>query len=81
MSQRAYLKVRDVLVDVLAVDPLTVLPDADLRDDLGLDSLGALELVNALENEFGESIEDEQIAAVRTVADVVALADGCLAAR
>jgi acyl carrier protein len=80
MSQHAYLKVREVLVDVLAVDPALVVPDADLRDDLGLDSLGALELVNALENELGETIEDEQIAAVRTVRDVVALADSRLAA-
>lgn len=80
MSQRAYLKVREVLVDVLAVDPEAVVPGADLRDDLGLDSLGALELVNALETEFGETIEDDQIVAVRTVSDVVALADSCLAA-
>ena len=68
-------KVREILVEVLAVDPDAVVPDADIRQDLGLDSLGALELITVLEDEFGGAIKDEEIAAVRTVADVISLVE------
>ena len=44
-------------------------------DDLGADSLDLIELVMAVEDEFGIEIPDEAAAKVRTVGDLVALMD------
>ena len=49
-------------------------PDDRLGDDLGLDSLAAAELLTALEDELSLSlVDDERVASVRTVADVLAV--------
>src|SRR5204863_998837 len=47
-------------------------PDSDLMLDLGLDSLGRVELAVLLEEELGRSLSDEQVAELRTVADLLA---------
>src|SRR5581483_9531763 len=47
-------------------------PDSDLMLDLGLDSLGRVELAVLLEEELGLSLSDEQVAELRTVADLLA---------
>jgi long-chain acyl-CoA synthetase len=46
-------------------------PDSDLMLDLGLDSLGRVELAVLLEEELGTSLSDEQVAELRTVADLL----------
>lgn len=45
--------------------------DASLRDDLGYDSLMEVELIMALEEEFGFSVEDEEAEKIKTVGDVL----------
>lgn len=47
----------------------------ELRADLELDSMGALVLAVALEDRFRVKLDDEDAAAVRTVADLVALVE------
>ncbi len=49
-----------------------VRPEADLALDLGLDSLGRVELAVLLEEELGRSLPDEEMAAQHTVADLLA---------
>ncbi len=44
-----------------------------LREELGLDSLGTVDLMIQLEDEFGVSIEPDDFGSLRTVADVVLL--------
>lgn len=65
-------KVRDIIADNLEVDPAKVVPDAALVADLGADSLDAIEIVMALEEEFDIAISDEDasIGMAGTVADV-----------
>jgi long-chain acyl-CoA synthetase len=46
-------------------------PESDLHLDLGLDSLGRVELAVLLEEELGHSLSDEQVAELRTVADLL----------
>ena len=46
-------------------------PEAKLNDDLGIDSLAAVELALELENEFDIRIEDEELAKLETVQDVM----------
>lgn len=64
-------KVKSVIVDQLGVDEDEVLEEAAFVDDLGADSLDIVELVMALEEEFGVSIPDEQAEKIKTVGDAV----------
>ena len=64
-------KVRSVVVDQLNVEEDEVVEDASFIDDLGADSLGIVELVMALEEEFGISIPDEDAEGIRTVGDAI----------
>ena len=65
-------KVRSVIVDQLGVQEDDVAEDAAFIDDLGADSLDIVELVMALEEEFGISIPDEEAENIKTVGDAVA---------
>ena len=64
-------KVKAVIVDQLNVEEDDVTEDASFIDDLGADSLDIVELVMALEEEFGISIPDEQAESIKTVGDAV----------
>ncbi|MGN0995225.1 MAG: acyl carrier protein [Butyricicoccus sp.] len=66
-------KVRDIIVDTLGCDAEEVTPEASLFDDLGADSLDAVELNMAFEDAFGYSIPDEELSKIKTVADIVSL--------
>lgn len=65
-------KVKGVIVDQLNVDEGDVVEDAAFIDDLGADSLDIVELVMALEEEFGISIPDEEAENIKTVGDAIA---------
>jgi acyl carrier protein len=64
-------KVKAVVVDQLGVEEDDVNEDSAFVDDLGADSLDIVELVMALEEEFGVSIPDEQAEKIKTVGDAV----------
>jgi len=52
-------KVKHIIVEQLGVDEDEVKPEAKFVDDLGADSLDVVELIMALEEEFGLEISDE----------------------
>ena len=64
-------KVKKIIVDQLGVDEAEVTPEAKFIDDLGADSLDTVELVMALEEEFGIEIPDEEAEKIATVKDAV----------
>ncbi|MDO8916078.1 MAG: acyl carrier protein [Coriobacteriia bacterium] len=64
-------KVKEVIVEQLNVEEDDVTEDAAFVDDLGADSLDIVELVMALEEQFGVSIPDEQAEKIKTVGDAV----------
>ena len=64
-------QIKKVLVDALNIDEETVTPQANLEDDLGIDSLAAVELALELETEFDIRIEDEELAKLETVQDII----------
>ena len=64
-------KVRDVIVDTLDCEAEAVTMEASLADDLGLDSIDAVELNIALEDALGVTIEDEALKEMKTVGDIV----------
>jgi acyl carrier protein len=64
-------KVREIVADRLGVDPDEVTPEASFIEDLGADSLDTVELVMALEEEFGIEIPDEDAEKIQTVGDAI----------
>ena len=64
-------KVRDIIVDTINCGEEQITETAALKDDLGMDSLDAMELSMALEEEFGLTIEQEALKDFVTVKDVV----------
>src|SRR3972149_1917618 len=65
-------KVKSIIVEQLGVDANEVTPEASFIDDLGADSLDTVELVMALEEEFGLEIPDEEAEKIAKVKDAVA---------
>jgi acyl carrier protein len=63
-------KLKEIIVEQLAVDPERVKAEASFIDDLGADSLDIVELVMAMEEEFDLEIPDEDAEKLRTVGDV-----------
>ncbi|MGO5050641.1 acyl carrier protein [Dysosmobacter sp. Sow4_B12] len=64
-------KVRDIIVETLGCDAEQVTLEASLADDLGADSLASVELVMALEEAAGISIDDADVAGLKTVGDIM----------
>ncbi len=64
-------RVKKVIVEQLSVEEAEVTPEASLTADLGADSLDAVELVMAFEEEFGIEIPDEEAEKIQKVQDAV----------
>ena len=69
-------KVRDVIVETLGCDAEQVTLEATLAEDLGADSLASVELVMALEEAAGISIDDADVAGLKTVGDIMTYLNG-----
>lgn len=65
-------KVKNIIVEQLGVEPEQVKPEAQFVNDLGADSLDTVELIMALEEEFGIDIPDEQAEKIKTVGEAIA---------
>jgi acyl carrier protein len=63
-------KIKSIIVEQLGVEESEVTEDAHFIDDLGADSLDTVELVMALEEEFGVEISDEDAEKIQTVGDI-----------
>ena len=66
-------ELRDLIADVLDLDPESITDDAHFIQDLGVDSLLALELAVTLERRFEIKIESNEIVDVVRLREVVAL--------
>ena len=64
-------RIKDIVVEQLGVNADQVTSEAKFIEDLGADSLDTVELVMALEEEFGSEIPDEEAEKLTTVGDVV----------
>ena len=64
-------RIKDLLVGELGLDEAKIQPDATFEEDLEVDSLGVVELLMALEDEFGVKIPDEEAEGIRTVSEAV----------
>ena len=64
-------KVRDIIAEQLDVDKNSITPETNLMKDLEADSLDAVEIIMAIEDEYGIEIPDEEAEKIQTVADLV----------
>jgi len=64
-------KIKTIIAEQLGVKPEEVTPQASFVEDLGADSLDTVELVMALEEEFGIEIPDEDAEKMSTVSDAI----------
>ena len=64
-------KVREIIVEQLGVDESDVTMDTHLMKDLEADSLDAVEIIMAIEDEYGIEIPDEYAEKCQSVSDLV----------
>ncbi len=66
-------RIGHILTNRLGLASSEIRHEARLVEDLGLDSLDAVELAIATERQFNVAVSEEQVAQLKTVADIVAL--------
>jgi acyl carrier protein len=69
--QKAFAVLREVVVEVLAVDPAAVTEDANFREELGADSLDLVEVVMSLEDQLGVRLPEDGLKGVTTVGEAL----------
>ena len=75
MSESTFEIVKQALINQLNLNPDIIKPESVIADDLGADSLDAVELIISLEEQLGITFNEADSDSLRTVADVVALID------
>ncbi|HEY7139982.1 MAG TPA: acyl carrier protein [Methylomirabilota bacterium] len=66
---------REIMAARLGLPPEQLVPQARLVEDLGLDSLDAVELAISVERKFDIEVPEEELTKLKTVADMVALVE------
>ncbi|MBR1670103.1 MAG: acyl carrier protein [Butyrivibrio sp.] len=66
-------KMKEVIANVLNVDPEEITPDTTFTEDLGADSLDLFQIIMGLEDEFDVQIDPEKTENITTVGEAVEL--------
>jgi len=64
-------RIKEIIANQLGVDQEEVVPEASFVEDLGADSLDLVELIMAIEEEFGVEVPDEEAEKIRKVQDAI----------
>lgn len=64
-------KITQIIVGQLGVNKAEVVPEAKFIDDLGADSLDIVELLMALEDQYGIEVPDEDAEGLQTIGDLI----------
>ena len=67
----SFEKIKSIIVEQLSVDEATVTMDTSLMKDLEADSLDAVEIIMAIEDEFDIEIPDEDAEKFQNIGDIV----------
>ena len=62
-------KINQLLIDEIEIGPEQIVPAADLKKDLGIDSLDFVDLFVIIENNFGFKLKAEEMSDVKTLQD------------
>ncbi len=79
-SDQIYQTLKTSLVDLFEIDPERIQPDADLYNDLNIDSIDAIDLIDHIKRATGQKLQADDFRSVRTVQDVVDAVNRKLAA-
>jgi acyl carrier protein len=71
-------RLRQVVVDVLKVDPARIRPESRFTADLGAESIQSVELMAAFEEAFDIEMDEDEALSVQTVGEAVAYITKCL---
>ena len=71
----AFAEVKSVLVEIFEVDPESVVPEARLMDDLGLDSIDGVDMMVQFQEKTGKKVTPAQFESVVTVKDLADLVE------
>ena len=72
-KQEIFLKVSDMICEVLMAKNLKIELENNLADDLGMDSMAAVEFLNAVEDDFKIAINETEMQSIKTVNDAVTM--------
>ena len=64
-------KIKEIIVDELGIDESKVTLESRFKEDLGADSLDAVEIIMRIEEEFGVEINEEVIQDMKVIGDIV----------
>lgn len=64
-------KIKEILAEQLDIEESSITPDSLLVEDLGADSLDAIDIVMSVEDEFGIEVPDEIIEKIESVSDII----------
>ena len=78
MTESVFEVVKEVLANVRNIDPEEVKPDSLLIDELGADSLDAIEIIMALEEHYDKEFDGDDVENLKTVQDIVDLVNSLL---
>lgn len=71
MNNDIFEKLKAIAVNDIGIDADKVKPESDIIKELGLDSLDIVDMLMKVEETFGVTIDDSDVAEMKTVADVV----------
>ncbi|MBR5113710.1 MAG: acyl carrier protein [Oscillospiraceae bacterium] len=66
-----YDKLKELILSQFGIDEDQLTPDTDIVDDLGADSLDVMEMLMALEEEYGILVVDDDVSELRTISEIV----------
>ncbi len=67
-------EIKEIIAQIMEVEPEKITPSAKFVEDLGMDSMMALEIVAAIEKKYKITIPEEYLMKLATLGDVVAIA-------
>jgi acyl carrier protein len=76
-----YAEIRGMIAKELALEEKEIVPDADLQDDLGADSLGLLSLSEAIAARYGIELIPDDLIDARTVGELARLIDSRISSK
>ena len=66
--------IRNLIAEIIEKDPSAITPDAKFVEELGVDSMMALEILAGLEKKYRIAIPEEKLASITTLKETVAIA-------
>lgn len=64
-------KIKEIIIDELGIDESKITMESRFREDLGADSLDAVEIIMQIEEEFGVEINEDVIQDMKVIGDIV----------